>query len=107
MVNFGWSPMTYCGALVMPFTASVESGQSSPACRIGGGWTAAVGVGVGVALDSTGARTGVLFSGCGVCVVPVPAVLAESEPPKRAKAIPAIRAMARATIPSASPRRRQ
>src|SRR5579884_4036366 len=45
MVNFGWSPMTYWGALVRPLTASVESGQSSPSLSTGGGCTAAVGVG--------------------------------------------------------------
>ena len=49
IVNLGWSPTTYCGSLVMPFTASVESGQSSPSCRIGGGTTAAVGVAGGAA----------------------------------------------------------
>ena len=47
MVNFGWSPTKYCGWLVMPLTASVESGQSSPSFSTGGGMTAAVGVGVG------------------------------------------------------------
>src|SRR5690242_7091736 len=45
MVNFGWSPMKYWGALVSPLTASVESGQSSPSFSTGGGCTAAVGVG--------------------------------------------------------------
>ena len=45
MVNFGWSPMKYWGALVRPLTASVESGQSSPSLSTGGGCTAAVGVG--------------------------------------------------------------
>src|ERR1700758_88441 len=46
MVNFGWSPMKYWGALVRPLTASVESGESSPSFSNGGGWTAAVGVAV-------------------------------------------------------------
>jgi hypothetical protein len=70
IVNLGWSPIAYCGALVMPLTARVESGQSSPSLRMGGGATASVGVGVGAgAADAggAGATTGVLFSGCGFC----------------------------------------
>ena len=63
MVNFGWSPTTYCGWLVMPLTASVESGQSSPSCSTGGGVTAAVGVGVGAGALTAGGTTGVLTSG--------------------------------------------
>src|SRR5690242_12140556 len=63
MVNFGWSPTTYCGWLVMPLTASVESGQSSPSLRIGGGTTAAVGVGVGAGACCAGGTTGVFTSG--------------------------------------------
>ena len=63
MVNFGWSPTTYCGWLVMPLTASVESGQSSPSCSTGGGVTAAVGVGVGAGAFAAGGTTGVLTSG--------------------------------------------
>ena len=63
MVNFGWSPTTYSGSLVMPLTASVESGQSSPSLSTGGGVTAAVGVGVGAGLRSAGGTTGVLTSG--------------------------------------------
>src|SRR6476660_7294955 len=63
MVNFGWSPTTYCGWLVMPLTASVESGQSSPSLSTGGGMTAAVGVGVGAGACWAGGITGVLTSG--------------------------------------------
>jgi hypothetical protein len=63
MVNFGWSPTTYCGWLVMPLTASVESGQSSPSFSTGGGITAAVGVGVGGGALTAGGTTGVLTSG--------------------------------------------
>ena len=63
MVNFGWSPTTYCGWLVMPLTASVESGQSSPSCSTGGGVTAAVGVGVGAGAFTAGGTTGDLTSG--------------------------------------------
>ncbi len=63
MVNFGWSPTTYCGWLVMPLTASVESGQSSPSLSTGGGMTAAVGVGVGGGACCAGGMTGVLTSG--------------------------------------------
>ena len=63
MVNFGWSPTTYCGWLVMPLTASVESGQSSPSCSTGGGMTAAVGVGVGAGALAAGGTTGVLTAG--------------------------------------------
>src|SRR6478672_10577193 len=63
MVNFGWSPTTYCGWLVMPLTASVESGQSSPALSTGGGVTAAVGVGVGGGTSAAGGTTGDLTSG--------------------------------------------
>src|SRR4029078_11559925 len=37
MVNFGWSPTTYCGWLVMPLTDSVESGQASTSFRHRGG----------------------------------------------------------------------
>ena len=47
MTNFGWSPVAYCGALVNPLTANVESGQSSPGLSTGGGCTAAVGVSPG------------------------------------------------------------
>src|SRR5260370_31384191 len=63
MVNFGWSPTKYCGSLVMPLTASVESGQSSPSLSTGGGMTAAVGVGVGAGACCAGGTTGVLTSG--------------------------------------------
>ena len=63
MVNFGWSPTTYSGWLVMPLTASVESGQSSPSCRTGGGATAAVGVAVGAGALAAGGTTGVLTWG--------------------------------------------
>src|ERR1700761_7516581 len=63
MVNFGWSPTTYSGWLVMPLTASVESGQSSPSFSTGGGVTAAVGVGVGAGALTAGGTTGVLTSG--------------------------------------------
>src|ERR1700738_872366 len=63
MVNFGWSPTKFCGWLVMPLTASVESGQSSPSLSTGGGMTAAVGVGVGGGACCAGGTTGVLTSG--------------------------------------------
>src|SRR6185312_402618 len=63
MVNFGWSPTMYCGWLVMPLTASVESGQSSPSLSTGGGMTAAVGVGVGGGACCAGGITGVFTSG--------------------------------------------
>src|ERR1700756_1465318 len=46
IVNFGCSPATNCGWLVIPLTANVESGQSSPSLSTGGGMTAAVAVGV-------------------------------------------------------------
>src|SRR5690349_2147711 len=68
MTNFGWSPMAYCGWLVRPLTASVESGQSSPALSTGGGSTAAVGVGGGGPTSSpAGGSTWVLTSGLGPC----------------------------------------
>src|ERR1700677_5343657 len=64
MTNFGWSPIAYCGALVRPLTASVESGQSSPSLSTGGGCTAAVGVSAGWPVFSpAGGSTGVLTSG--------------------------------------------
>src|SRR6202158_837529 len=71
MVNFGWSPTKYCVWLVMPLTASVESGQSSPSLSTGGGMTAAVGVGVGAGGCCAGGTTGVVTSGFspGNCVV--------------------------------------
>src|SRR6476620_3222328 len=47
----------------MPFTASVESGQSSPSLSSGGGVTAAVGVAVGGGACWAGGTTGVLTSG--------------------------------------------
>ena len=49
--------------LVMPLTASVESGQSSPSWSTGGGTTAAVGVGVGGGACWAGGTTGDLTSG--------------------------------------------
>ena len=61
MVNFGWSPMKYWGALVRPLTASVESGQSSPSFSTGGGITAAVGVGDS-GLSPCGGATGLTLS---------------------------------------------
>src|SRR5688572_28945708 len=63
IVNFGCSPTTYCGWFVIPLTASVESGQSSPSLSTGGGMTAAVGVGVGAGACGAGGRTGDLTSG--------------------------------------------
>ncbi|GAB4931689.1 hypothetical protein MAHJHV45_31480 [Mycobacterium avium subsp. hominissuis] len=65
MVNFGWSPMKYCGALVSPLTASVESGQSSPSLSTGGGCTAAVGVGVSGFWPCAGGTAGAGPSGPG------------------------------------------
>ncbi len=62
MVNFGWSPMKYWGALVRPLTARVESGQSSPSFNTGGGCTAAVGVAVSGLCPCAGAA-GALLSG--------------------------------------------
>src|SRR5215218_3740258 len=47
----------------MPLTASVESGQSSPSLRTGGGVTAAVAVGVGAGASCGGGMIGVLTSG--------------------------------------------
>src|SRR5687768_5553371 len=47
----------------MPLTASVESGQSSPSCRTGGGTTAVVGVGTGGGAWAAGGTTGVLTPG--------------------------------------------
>src|SRR5690348_6833402 len=63
IVNFGRSPTTYCGWFVMPLTASVESGQSSPSLRTGGGVTAAVGVAVGGGAFGGGGCIGVWTSG--------------------------------------------
>src|SRR6202011_4079488 len=64
IVNFGCSPATYCGWLVIPLTASVESGQSSPSLSTGGGMTAAVAVGVWTGGGGNGV-IGDFTSGCG------------------------------------------
>src|SRR5271166_955598 len=112
MVNFGWSPMKYWGALVRPLTASVESGQSSPSFSTGGGVTAAVGVGAG---GWTWGVIGVLTSGIGCGALEAAGLDCLSAFLVLAPTLPVITVTTTATTmpitttatPSARPRRRQ
>src|SRR5271155_1039211 len=98
MVNFGWSPITNCGALVRPKTASVESGQSSPSLSTGGGCTAAVGVSAGrPGFCPAGGCTGVLTSGAAPDAADFGAACPEGLPAVLAPALPLITATTIAT----------
>ena len=114
IANFGWSPMTNWGALVRPNTASVESGQSSPALSTGGGATAAVGVSAGCSgFCPAGGTTGDLTSGAapGFCAAALPAlppvVLAPALLLRTATMIAMTMPITTTAIPNANPRRRQ
>src|SRR6185437_10585772 len=113
MTNFGWSPIAYCGALVRPLTASVESGQSSPSLSTGGGCTAAVGVSGGWPASSpAGGSTWVLTSGFAPCAagagfLAAVEVLAPALPLRTATMIATTMAITTTATPIANPRRRQ